>query len=140
MDLARATKAKPASNEAFETNAAAAQAMAQQHAAAQAAYAQQVEAARMETSMQMAAQAEMVRQQEEAMRQQQQQQQQHAVSTGGGQHPPLLQPTQVTRRLTWQEHLVGWQIQAEQYTSGAHCVHTQLSVPAHGWTPSLAHA
>jgi hypothetical protein len=71
-------------------------------------------AERMETSMQMAAQAEMVRQQEEMIRQQQQ----YAASVGTDQQPSMLQP-QVTRRLTWQEHLVGWQIQAEQYTSGA---------------------
>lgn len=87
---------------------------ASQHAAAQAVYAHHMGAARMETSMQMAAQAEMVRQQEEMIRQQQQ----YAASVGTDQQPSTLQP-QVTRRLTWQEHLVGWQIQAEQYTSGA---------------------
>ncbi len=128
----RASKVKPTLNEAFEMSAAAVQAMAQQNAATQATCAQQEDAARMKTSMQMAAQAEMVRQQEEAMRQQQQQQ--HAVSTTGGQHPPLLlQPAQVTRRLTWQEHLVGWQIQAEQYTSGGH--HSQL--PMHTLRPHM---
>ena len=66
-----------------------------------------VGAARMETSMQMPAQAEMV------------QQQQYAASVGTDQQPSMLLQPQVTRRLTWQEHLVGWQIQVEQYTSGA---------------------
>ena len=117
----RAPKSKLALHEAIAMNAVAtAQAMpmarlqASQHAAAQAVYAHHMGAARMETSMQMAAQAEMVRQQEEMIRQQQQ----YAASVGTDQQPSTLQP-QVTRRLTWQEHLVGWQIQAEQYTSGA---------------------
>ena len=117
----RAPKSKLALHEAIAMNAVAtAQAMpmarlhASQHAAAQAMYAHHMGAERMETSMQMAAQAEMVRQQEEMIRQQQQ----YAASVGTDQQPSMLQP-QVTRRLTWQEHLVGWQIQAEQYTSGA---------------------
>ena len=75
---------------------------ASQHGAAQALYAHHMGApARMETSMQMPAQAEMVRQQ------------QYAASVGL--QPSMLQP-QAARRLKWQEHLVGWQIQVEQYT------------------------
>jgi len=104
-----ATKSKLALHEAIAMNAVAtAQAMpmarlqASQHAAAQAVYAHHMGApARMETSMQMPAQAEMV------------QQQQYAASVGL--QPSMLQP-QAARRLKWQEHLVGWQIQVEQYT------------------------
>ena len=78
-----------------------------------------VGAARMETSMQMPAQAEMV------------QQQQYAASVGTDQQPSMLLQPQVTRRLTWQEHLVGWQIQVEQYTSGARTHRTTPSISAH---------
>jgi hypothetical protein len=105
----RAPKSKLALHEAIAMNAVAtAQAMpmerldASQHGAAQALYAHHMGApARMETSMQMPAQAEMVRQQ------------QYAASVGL--QPSMLQP-QAARRLKWQEHLVGWQIQVEQYT------------------------
>jgi len=105
-----ATKSKLALHEAIAMNdeAPPAQAMpmerldASQHGAAQALYAHHMGApARMETSMQMPAQAEMVRQQ------------QYAASVGL--QPSMLQP-QAARRLKWQEHLVGWQIQVEQYT------------------------
>jgi hypothetical protein len=107
-----ATKSKLALHEAIAMNAegeappAQAKPMerldASQHGAAQALYAHHMGApARMETSMQMLAQAEMV------------QQQQYAASVGL--QPSMLQP-QAARRLKWQEHLVGWQIQVEQYT------------------------
>jgi len=79
--------------------------------------AQSMEAAQIEARLKMSAheaETEMNRQQ-----QQQQQQQQQAASAGNGEQPSLSQP-QATRQLTWQEHLVTWQIQAMQYTSGAY--------------------
>jgi len=83
------------------------QAVAQQQAAAQ-----QAEAARMHAAAETARAQAAVHGTLQAAREEARQQQQQLHESSEAQ-------PQMTRRLTWQEHLVGWQIQAEQYTSGA---------------------